>query len=77
MEEREDRHGERTDRFEQRIPCPAQKRGVAQQGREEAEQTENLDQRRKKDIEECKALRSPHSDLVTRHMVVRDLLNIG
>ena len=54
----------RPDRFGQPIPAPSQKRG------EEAKQTEDLNQRRKKDVKNCRTSGSSQSQLVTHHVIV-------
>ena len=62
---------ERADRLGQSVPTAAQKR------RKEAIETEDFNQRRKKDIKECVSSRRPHSDLITHDVVVGYSLNIG
>jgi hypothetical protein len=59
------------DRQGQRFPAAAQKR------RKETIETEDFNQRRDKNIEECVSSRRPQSDFVAHHMVVGNSLNIG
>jgi len=62
---------ERADRLGKGVPAAAQKR------RKEAIETQDLNQRRKKNVKECVSSWRPQSDLIMHDVIVGYSLNIG